>query len=140
MTDRFLDFDQYQIPDSIDIKGQNIPDEVKLISICEKEDGDKHRGLLDKILGSLGNVKYHSIYVDSDEMLRVSEMGLNKEGLILLAFGVSPKRLGLNMNVAGYQLIRTDNGLSFVFTHKLEKIDEDKSKKLRLWNILKEIA
>lgn len=141
MENGFLDFDQYEIPVSIDVESQSIPDTVKLISICEKEDGSTNHKLLNKILSSIGDSSLtHTILLDASEMIRISELNLNNNGFVVLAFGISPKRLGLNINVGGYQLIKTDNDIAFVFTHKLDKINEDKTKKLRLWNILKELT
>ena len=53
----------------------------------------------------------------------------------VISFGVSPKDIGLQINVGAYRLIEME-ALKLVFSHKISDLNADKQKKIKLWNTI----
>jgi len=131
----YFNFQYFNLPKDnsaeVDLSGKD------LLVILNQADFDEHESLLRKILTSI-NYDFESnaasLILAAEEEINIAK--LTREHLShVLVFGVDPKKLGMNIQVGGYQFYKSET-FSILVAHKLTKLQKEKMLKKRLWDAL----
>ncbi len=109
----------------------------KPVFIVLATDEKVHLSFLDKILIAIGLDRTTDVVAvfTTDKNAAIHRKVSSYDNAKVLIFGVPSKKLGLNFSYKEYEPVLFD-GVEYLFSDNLEKLQSDKRKKLALWNTL----
>ena len=131
----FFDYPIYSLPDLTDVQVSTAVTPVVYVTIDEY--GSTEETLLGKILSAakfdLNTIAIHKIEpTNSVDALKA----VGKQQQLIIAFGVTPLRLGVNCDKTPYQLINI-SGKTILLSDSLMTLSSDSNKKKALWIAIK---
>ena len=134
-----FDIDIFNIPK--DIIGQNFERiQSEYLILLYKEDYDTYQDLVHKIFSAVKlelNGYPGLVLLNRGEEINIARNTSNSTQFVI-SFGIAPIKLGLNGRFSGYHIYKTET-FSFLLSHSLAQLTEEKAKKKSLWNVLQQI-
>jgi hypothetical protein len=76
--------------------------------------------------------------IENTDPIRLFPISLDQTPTKIIAFGIEPAQLGLTLNFQWYQPFQFSD-ITFLFAEKTTLLENDRDRKLKLWNALKSI-
>lgn len=133
-----FEFNIYDIP-SVNTDNRNIAIGKNVIFLLSSEDYNTHKTLFEKIKSAIPDEKVQNSLVlplKKDEVINLASLDDSKLETVVV-FGMKPSSLGFNASFKAYQFYQTES-FSILFSHGLEKLDQNVNYKKALWTSLKE--
>jgi len=135
-----MQYNFYRLSDKPANSLPNIPGEKKVIIFLHPaENNPSTRNFLSKMMGALDiNLEEgcEIINIDTDQIVNGNELFRRNDEFRMLFFGIEAKHLGLSTKWPPYRCIQLVNH-KLILSEKISLIENDKARKLKLWNELK---
>lgn len=135
-----MQYNYYRLPDKPTNSISKLSDEKKVIIFLHTQENNTATiSFLTKMMGALEiDLKEgcHIVNIDPNQNVNGSDLFRIEKPLNLIFFGIEAKNLGLTTKWPPYRCIQLVNH-KIILSEKISSIENDKARKLKLWNELK---